>query len=161
MELLQTFLLWVHLFAAVLFVGGSFFMWIVVLPATKGISSDESERTRVIGMIARKFGPVAWYSLLVLVITGLYNATWYLPSMGMLLNTAAGLILLTKSLLVLLLIITVYIHNVYYGKRISRLAREKKLQELSSLRKKSRVVSSINLALMLIILLLAVMMQSY
>ncbi|MEM3684425.1 MAG: CopD family protein [Conexivisphaerales archaeon] len=161
MELLQTVLLWIHLFAAVLFVGGSFFMWIVVLPATKGLSSDESERTKILGMIAKKFGPVAWYSLLVLVVTGLYNATWYLPNMGMLLYTTAGLLLLTKSVLVLLLVITVYIHNVYYGKRISRLAREKKLQELSSLRKRSRVISAINLALMLSILFLAVMMQSY
>jgi uncharacterized membrane protein len=161
MYLIQTFILWVHLFAALIFVGGSFFMWMVVLPASRGLSEEESERTRVIAAIARKFGPVAWYSLLILVATGLYNATWYLPDMAFLFSTEAGLILFTKSILVMVLIVTVYIHNVYYGKRISRLAREKRAQELASLRKRSRVISTLNLILMLLITFLATMMQSY
>ena len=161
MYILQTLILWVHLFSALLFVGGSFFMWMVVLPASRGLSEEESERTKVIAAIARKFGPVAWYSLLILVATGLYNATWYLPDMRSLFSTEAGLILFTKSVLVLVLIFTVYIHNVYYGRKISRLAREKKIAELASLRKRSRVISALNLILMLLITFLAVMMQSY
>jgi uncharacterized membrane protein len=81
--------------------------------------------------------------------------------MRSLFSTEAGLILFTKSVLVLVLIFTVYIHNVYYGRKISRLAREKKIAELASLRKRSRVISALNLILMLLITFLAVMMQSY
>jgi len=136
-------------------------MWIVVIPASRNLSGEESERTKVVATIARKFGPVAWYSLIILVITGVYNATWYLPSIGELFSTVAGFMLFTKSTLTVILIITVYIHNVHYGKKISMFAREKKVQELTKLRKRSRIVSTFNLMLMLSILFLAVMMQSY
>lgn len=53
----------------------------------------------------------------------------------------------------------IYVHNVYFGKRIVRLAAERRLEELRALRRRSRLVSAINLALMLVILLLAVMLQ--
>jgi uncharacterized membrane protein len=61
--------------------------------------------------------------------------------------------------LVLILLFLIYVHNVYFGKKIVRLAEEKKLDELKDLRRKSRVVSAANLSLMIIILFLAVMLQ--
>ena len=50
-----------------------------ILPASHLIASDESERTRIVGKIARSFGNLTNPIIVVLVITGLYNATWYLP----------------------------------------------------------------------------------
>ena len=79
-QFLNVIVLWVHLFSAVLFVGGSFFMWLVIVPASHLITSDESERTRIVGKIARSFGNLTNPLIVVLVVTGLYNATWYLPS---------------------------------------------------------------------------------
>ncbi|HVB95583.1 MAG TPA: hypothetical protein VND41_03150 [Nitrososphaerales archaeon] len=40
------------------FVGGSFFMWIVVVPASHMLTEDESERTRIGGRIAKQFAKV-------------------------------------------------------------------------------------------------------
>jgi copper resistance protein D len=156
--LLNVIALWVHLFSAILFVGGSFFMWLVVVPVSYLITDEESERTRIVGKIARTFGNLTNPILIALILTGLYNATWYVQSAAGLLEYP-GTILLGKIILVAILLLLIYVHNVYFGKRIVRFAEERKLTELRSLRKKSRLVSAANLTLMVVILLLAVMMQ--
>jgi len=156
--LFDALILWIHLFSAVLFVGGSFFMWLVIVPASRLITPDESERTRIVGKIARSFGNLTIPTLAVLVLTGLYNATWYLQSVTGLFGYP-GSILLVKIILVALLLVLIHVHNVHFGKRIVRLAEEKKFEELKALRRRSRLVSTTNLVLMLIILFLAVLLQ--
>jgi uncharacterized membrane protein len=157
--LLDIIILWVHLFSAVVFVGGSFFMWLVVVPASRLITSDESQRTAIVGKIAKAFGKTATILLIVLVATGVFNASWYLPSMQALFDSYTGMILLVKIVLVATLIALIYVHNLYFGKRILRLAEEKKLEELQALRKQSRIVSATNLILMVAILVLATLLQ--
>ena len=156
--LVDALILWIHLFTAVFFVGGSFFMWLVIIPASHLITPDESERTRIIGKIARAFGNLTNPVLVVLILTGLYNATWYLQSVTSLL-TYPGTILLAKMILVAVLLALIYVHNVYFGKRIVQLAEERRLDDLQKLRRRSRVVSAANLSLMLAILFLATIMQ--
>ncbi|MBI3023700.1 MAG: CopD family protein [Thaumarchaeota archaeon] len=158
-SVIDVVILWVHLFSAVLFVGGSFFMWMVVMPASHLITNDESERTRIVGKIAKQFGRIANPTLVVLVLTGVYNASWYLPSVNALFDTYTGNLLLTKTILVVILLVLIYTHNVYFGRNIVRLASEKKLDELRALRRRSRVVSFANLSIMVAILLLVTMMQ--
>jgi len=133
-------------------------MWWVIVPASHLITTDESERTRIVGKIARSFGNMTKPLIAVLVITGLYNATWYLPSANGLLEYP-GTLLLTKAILFALLLALIYVHNVYYGKRIIRLAKDARLDELKALRSRSRIVSAANLTLMLLILLLSTLMQ--
>lgn len=154
-------ILWVHLFSAVLFVGGSFFMWLVIMPASHRIAKDESERTQIIGKISRAFGTITNILIVFLVLTGVYNASWYLHSFGALFSFASysGTVLFVKVVLVIALIILIYVHGAYYGRKIVRLAREKKLEELTAVRRRSRVISYANLALMAAILILAVMLQ--
>ena len=157
--LLNVAILWVHLFCAALFVGGSFFMWLVVMPASHLLTEDESERTQIVGKIAKGFGRITNPILIILVLSGIYNASWYLPNMNELFNTIGGQILFIKTILVVALFVLIYGHNVYFGRKIVRFARENKLDELKSIRKKSRIVSFTNLALMIVILVLAVMLQ--
>jgi putative copper resistance protein D len=157
--LLKVFMLWAHLFSAVLFVGGSFFMWLVVVPASHLITDDEAERTKMVGRIAKQFGRMINPMLATLVLTGIFNASWYLPSTNDLFDTYTGEILLVKIILVVVLLALIYTHNVYFGKRIVKFAAEGKLDELKAVRRKSRVVSMANLMLMLAILVLATLMQ--
>ncbi len=159
MNLVALVILWVHLVSAVLFVGGSFFIWLVVDPVSYLVTSDEAARTKLMGQMARRFGRWTHPLLAVLVLTGLYNASWYLPSTGALLTTPEGQILLAKALAVAALIALIYVHGLYYGRRIVRLAREGKIDELRQVRRHSRVVSWVNLSLMLVILGLAVLLQ--
>ncbi len=104
------------------------------------------------------FGKVVNPTLIVLILTGIYNATWYLPSIGAL-TSYPGTILLLKMVLVVILVALVYLHNVYFGKKIVELAAQRRLTELKQLRRMSRIVSATNLSLMTLILLLAAMMQ--
>src|SRR5487761_436899 len=155
-------ILWVHLFCAVLFVGGSFFMWIVVVPASHLLGKDESERTQIVGKIAKEFGRITNPVLAILVLTGIYNASWYLPSFTDLFsfNSYGSTVLTIKVVLVIILIVLIYAHGAYYGQKIVKLARERNVEELAAVRKKSRIISFANLALMIAILLLAVMLQT-
>jgi uncharacterized membrane protein len=156
--LLDTIVLFLHLFSAIFFVGGSFFMWFVVVPASHLITNEEHERTQIVGKIAKQFGRLTHPTLGLLIITGLYDASWYLRSAAGLFEYP-GTILLSKMILVVVLLILVYVNNLYLGRRIVRLAREGNLGKLKELRRRSRVLSAVNLSLMLAIILLAVMMQ--
>ena len=162
MLILDTIILWVHLFCAVLFVGGSFFIWLVVMPSSHRFAKDESERTQIVGKIAKDFGTITNPTLVVLILTGIYNASWYLGSFQNLVSfqNYGDKVLFVKTVLVLVLVVLIYAHGVYYGKKIVRLAREKDLEGLKETRKRSRVISYTNLALMLAILLLAAMLQT-
>jgi len=155
---LNLVVLWVHLLSAVIFIGGSYFMWFVVVPASRLMTQDESERTQIVGKIAKKFGRIVNPTLVILILTGIYNATWYVSSVSSLV-IYPGTILLTKMGLVAVLIFLVYLNNAYFGKQILRLGREKTLDELREIRKMSRLVSIANLSLMTMILVLAAMMQ--
>lgn len=158
MDPLLPLVLWIHLFSAVLFVGGSFFMWLVVVPASHLITEDESQRTQIVGKIAKAFGKITVPILAILVLTGIYNITWYIPFSD-LFTTAHGMVLVAKTTTVLILLVLIFVHNVYYGKKIVQLARERRLDELKELRKRSRVISFTNLALMILILVFAVLLQ--
>ena len=158
-NLLDAAILYTHLVAAVLFVGGSFFIWLVVDPVSYQLAADESARTALIGRVARRFGRWTNGLLLVLVLTGLYNAWVYLGTPGTGWGSAAADVLLVKMGVVAVLIGLIYLHGAYYGPRIVRLARAGKLDELRALRRRSRVISYANLALMLAVLLLAVVLQ--
>jgi len=122
------------------------------------MTTDESERTQIIGKIAKTFGRLVNPTLVVIIVTGIYNASWYIASWEDLL-VYPGTILLTKITLVMALLILIYVHNVYFGKRIIAFAREKNLEALKKIRKTSRKISATNLILMATIFLLAVLMQ--
>ena len=143
---------------AAFFVGGSFFFWLVIIPASRFISTDESERTQIVGKIAKVFGKTVTPALIIIVLTGIYNASWYLSSIQDLL-IYPGTILLTKIILVMVLLILIYVHNVYFGKRITAFAKERNIEGLKRIRKTSRKISAANLIIMAAILFLAVLMQ--
>lgn len=161
MSFLDLVILWVHLFSAVLFVGGSFFIWLVVVPVSHALAKDESERTQMVGKIAKEFGKITNPILIILVLTGIYNVSWYLPSFQDIfsLGDYQESVLFVKVVLVIILIALIYAHGAYYGRKMVVLAREKNFEALRAIRKTSRVISLVNLTLMIVILVLAVMLQ--
>jgi uncharacterized membrane protein len=81
-----------------------------------------------------------------------------MSSVGSLLSYP-GTIFLTKIVLVMGLIVLIYVHNVYFGRRITSAAKDRNIVELRKIRRTSRLISAANLFLMALILLLAVLMQ--
>ena len=162
LTLLNTIILWLHIFSAIIFVGGSFFIWVVVIPASYKITDDEKLRTRIVGLIGKQFAWITNVFLVILILTGIYNATWYLNyNIFALFNTQGGNILLVKIVLVGAMILIMYGNNLYHGKRIMKMAREGRMEELRKLRKWSHMLSYITLGLMIAITITAVALQFY
>ncbi|SRR5579885_1207270 len=159
MDLVAAIILWIHLFSAIIFIGGSYFMWLVLVPESYKVSKEEGERTRMLGVFARRFALITNVTLILLILTGLYNATWYLGSIDLLTKSFRGFLLLIKASLTLLLIILVYINGVYFGRKITKLASQRRFDDLKRIRKISKTISLVNLALMLMITVVASMMQ--
>ncbi|MCL4323198.1 MAG: CopD family protein [Candidatus Thermoplasmatota archaeon] len=162
LTLINTIILWIHVFSSIIFVGGSFFIWVVVVPASYRITDDEKFRTRIVGLVGKQFAMITNITLAVLIITGIYNATWYLNyDYSALFNTPGGNILLVKIVLVGAMILIMYGNNMYHGKRIMEMAREGKMEELRKLRKWSHMLSYVTLGLMVAITFAAVSLEFY
>ncbi|MDG7000653.1 MAG: CopD family protein, partial [Nitrososphaerota archaeon] len=117
--------LWIHLFAAIIFIGGSFFIWLVVWPASYNITSNETDRTRIVGRIAKRFAYFTHGSIVTLVLSGTYLA-FGISSPSDLLSTYKGNILFAKVIVVVAMIALMYFNNLYHGKKIMKLASEGK-----------------------------------
>lgn len=161
MILLNATILFIHIFFAILFIGGSFFMWLVVWPTSYELTENEKERTRIVGRIAKRFAWFTHISVIVLIITGIYNTTWYLGSYTNLYTTIGGHILLGKIIIVGIDLLIIYTNNIYHGRKIMRLSREGKMEEVKEIRKVTHLFSFISLALLLVIAFLATMLQFY
>lgn len=86
---------WLHLLAAVVWLGGLLFQSHVLFPQL-----GRHGGSQLAAAVIRRFRPVAWSALVLLVLTGLYNFT-RLPSLEQLLQSRAGALLALKLVFVL------------------------------------------------------------
>jgi uncharacterized membrane protein len=63
----------VHILAAITWVGGTLFLVMVMVPLTRR-QLEPSLGARLLGQTGRRFRPVAWTSIILLALTGLYIA---------------------------------------------------------------------------------------
>jgi uncharacterized membrane protein len=61
---------WLHMGATIVWIGGIFFQAAVLTPALSSASPSE-DRARLLESVRRRFDPLAWLSLAVLIATGL------------------------------------------------------------------------------------------
>lgn len=151
----------VHAFAAALLVGGSIFIWLVAVPASRGFGVGEAERTRMIGLLARRFGVVVHGCLAALIGTGIPLALLEFGTPDALVETPSGRLLLVKMGLFVAFLVLLYVHNVAFGRRITALARAGRTEDLQRLRRKSRPVAYVNVALLAAIFLLGLLVHSW
>jgi uncharacterized membrane protein len=71
------FLRWVHVLAAITWVGGMLFIAVVLVPVARRFE-DARLRTRLMQESGRQFRTVGWVALALLVVTGLLNV-WLQP----------------------------------------------------------------------------------
>ena len=99
---------WLHLVAAALWVGGMMYIATIYLPVLGKYSLVE--RTRSLLTVIPYFSPLAVAGVLLIAITGPFNATFRLSSWDQFLTTAYGRTLVVKILLVGGLLLTSAIH---------------------------------------------------
>lgn len=98
--------MWVHLVALAAFVGGHLVLTLLVRPMARHASPDGAEFVRRVG---RQFKSLAWASLIVLIVTGLFNLLNEGGSARI--ESTWGGVLMLKLLLVLVLIALSIVHD--------------------------------------------------
>ena len=142
-----------HLLATTVWIGGMFYMDIILIPSASKI--DPGESSKLVGMIAKKFTITAWSSILVLIITGLLKT----PS-DMLFDasTEFGIFLLIKHILVIIVIITGLIITLVFVPGLKASAPkpgEQPSDKFNSYQKKIELMSKTNLVIGIFILICA------
>ena len=103
-------IVWLHLVAASVWVGGSVFIGVVLSPMLKMIASTTEERLVILMEVGRRFSYIALPSFGVLVLTGIYNSKAFLFEPTTLYQTNYGVILLIKIILVIATLIAYILH---------------------------------------------------
>jgi uncharacterized membrane protein len=118
---METISLILHVSAAALLFGPQVLMFFALTPATWFID-DEQLKRNVVSTVARRFGIMSAASILVLVITGIYQIQVFAPSD--LIETTWGSILVVKMIAFVVLMILLMIHTTYFSKKIRMLSDE-------------------------------------
>ena len=162
MALEQALLTWVHITSAAIWVGGSLFIGTVFAPILKKMSLSVEERLQLMIKVGRRFNKIAVPALVILIVTGIYQAHLVLQSSDILYDTSYGNVLIIKILLVFALIITYAIHVRIVRKDVEDQIMNNQIPEaqLQKLRKKIIILGEITVALSVIILFLAALLNS-
>jgi len=113
----------VHLTGAVFWVGGMFFLALVMLPAGRQ-SLPPGDFFSLVHHVGRRFRNISWMLLPVVVVTGVVRASRILGSWEALWETPYGHMLLWKIGLVCLALVTSAAHDFLIGPRLTTLVRE-------------------------------------
>jgi putative copper resistance protein D len=118
----------IHVLAAMLWLGGMFFLGVVGAPLLRAIEPPEL-RQRLFQLIGERFRAVGWWAIAVLVVTGLVNLRYrgWLHWDGVLgarafWHTGSGHSLAAKLVAVTLMIAIAAVHDFIQGPRAARAA---------------------------------------
>jgi len=104
MALEQALLSWIHITSAAIWVGGSLFIGAVFAPILKKMSMSVEERLQLMIKVGRRFNKIAVPALVILIVTGIYQAHLVLQKSDILYDSSYGNVLIIKMILVAALI---------------------------------------------------------
>jgi len=158
----QAILTWIHLLAAAIWVGGSIFIGIVFSPILKTIITSTEERIQIMIKVGKRFNKVAVPSLIILMITGLYNSHLLLSKPDLLMATSYGIFLTIKVVLVIALIITYAVHVRVIRKDVEDqiMSKQMPVKQIQKLRKKIIILGEITVVLSVAILFFASLLDA-
>lgn len=109
---------WLHLLAASLWVGGMMYIATAYLPTLHGNSLKK--RTSSLLSTLPRYSPLAITGVIIMAVSGPFNATVHMSSWEQLFSTAYGRALVVKVLLVCALLITSAIHVLIFRPRLAK-----------------------------------------
>ena len=148
---------WLHLFATVTWVGSLAAVSLLVLPAMKR-SLDADTQLVFIEALQRRLEPIAWFSMSLLLATGLFQMSVNPHYDGFLsTSTQWSLAILIKHLLGIILVVLSAVQTweviPAIRRAIVRSRKSKNADELDSLRRREVILLRLNFGLSLLILL--------
>jgi putative copper export protein len=161
MALADSLVTWVHLICASIWVGGSIFIGVVLVPVLKSHTKTLEELVALMIKVGRRFNKITVPAFGILIATGVYNSRGFLGDPGALLDTTYGMILLIKIILVVATVGTYVVHI-----RLLNADMERKIMSgqggniyVQSVRTKIIILGEIIVVLSIIILLLAALLD--
>lgn len=158
----QAIIMWIHLLAAAIWVGGSLFIGIVFSPLLKTMYGSIEERLQIMIKVGKRFNKIAVPSLIILIGTGLYNSHVLLSKPDLLMATSYGNFLIIKIILVIALVITYIVHVRVIRKDVEEKIMSKQMtpQQIQKLRKKIIILGEITVVLSVAILFFASLLDA-
>jgi copper resistance protein D len=157
MTLADSLVTWVHLICSSIWVGGSFFIGVVLVPVLKSHTKSLEELVALMVMVGRRFNKITVPAFGILIATGIYNSRVFIGDPASMLDTTYGMILLAKVILVIATVATYVVHV-----RLLNADMERKLMSgqggniyVQSVRTKIIILGEIIVILSVAILLLA------
>ena len=165
MDIFSLLILWIHVIAAVIWVGGNLILAMVIVPHFRQ-SLPPVQRIQLLTQIGKRFEPVVWGCIGVLFFTGIINIFFAVDlTSPTALSNAFMRTLIIKILLFFLLTILTVLHSMIFAPRLAVAIEglDPTLEELPSeikpLRTQMSVVSSLIGVVSLLILLAAVALR--
>ena len=165
MDIFSLFVLWIHVIAAVVWVGGNLILAMVIVPHFRQ-SLPPVQRIKLLTQIGKRFEPVVWGCIGVLFFTGIVNIFFSVditsPSP---ISDAFMRTLLIKILLFFVLIILTVLHSMIFAPRLAAAIEdldptlEELPAEIKPLRSQMSIISSLMGVVSLLILLAAVALR--
>ncbi len=165
MDIFSLFVLWIHVIAAVTWVGGNLILAMVIVPHFRQ-SLPPVQRIKILTQIGKRFEPVVWGCIGVLFFTGIVNIFFSVditsPSP---ISDAFMRTLLIKILLFFVLIILTVLHSMIFAPRLAAAIEdldptlEELPAEIKPLRSQMSIISSLMGVVSLLILLAAVALR--
>jgi copper resistance protein D len=154
--------MWVHLIAAIVWIGGLAFIAMVLVPVLRR-SEPRAQALALLRAAGRKFMRIAYASLATLVVTGAVNlylkagASW--SAVSALWPTTYGRLLAAKLVLVVLIVATALYHDFVVGPAAARaLERDAASPEAARLRATASWLGRLNMLLSLAVMTLALLL---
>ena len=162
MSMEQAIINWIHLVSAAVWVGGTLFIGAVLAPLLKKMSMPLEERIQMMVLVGRRFNKIAVPSLIILIVTGLYNSQQVITNPDSLLSTSYGSFLLVKIILVIALIIAFIVHVRIIRKDIEQkiISKEMTEKQIQKLRKKIIILGEIIVVISVAVLFFAALLDS-
>ncbi len=150
-ELMLAIFYWLHLISTVIWIGGITFILFIAIPSSKQVLGAEAGK--LMGEISKRFTPIANYSIIFLVVTGvaLTGLNKQFSGIGIFENKWTWILAL-KHVIVLVMVVV----HFYRGLVItSKIARTESPTEKTSLQRLSLNLVKVNFCLGVLVLLLS------
>lgn len=155
--------IWLHLIAAAIWIGGTVFLATVLVPMIRR-PEYRSMAPTILQWAGERFHRVGWASLLVLIVTGLFNLAyrqfpWADVGNPLGWTSPFGQILILKLVLVAMILALSVVHDAVIGPRATAAWRQDPTSERAQrIRQQASWIGRINLLLSLIVVALGAML---
>lgn len=163
MEILDLLIRWLHVTAAVAWIGGNLILAMVIVPYFKK-SVPPVERIKILTRIGKQFQPIVWVCVVILTFSGMFNIFSAIGgdsnAIGQFMRTLG-----VKLILFLILVVLTGIHGFILGPRLEQAVEalgsdaEELPEEVDRMRRSMAIVSSLMGVVSLLVLLAAVALR--